>query len=220
MCGRYSITEDLDVIIDQLNVDLPDFDFEPRYNIAPSQRLPVITNEAPGQLALHKWGLVPFWAKDPKIGYKLINARGETIAQKPSFREATKKRRCLIPADGFYEWKKTATGKQPHHIRLKSREVMTLGGLWETWKDAEGKEMRTFTIITTTPNEMMEDLHDRMPVIIPPEDRQQWLEGSVEEALALVKPYPSAPMEAVRVSTRVNSPRNEGPELLEPDTLF
>lgn len=223
MCGRYSITKDIEEVAQDLEIDLPEFEFEPRYNIAPSQRLPIITNEAPRQMQLHRWGLIPFWAKDPKIGYKLINARGETIAEKPSFRSAFKQRRCLVPLDGFYEWKKTGTGKQPFHIRMQDRKTLTFAGLWESWKDPEGKEVRSFTIVTTTPNELMADLHHRMPVILDSEERKLWLntEAPLDQVLELVRPYEGKPMEAVRVSTKVNSPRNEGPDLLQSEnSLF
>lgn len=223
MCGRYTITYNIDQLLDDLDLLMPDFDFEPRYNIAPSQRVPIISSDAPRELKLYRWGLIPSWARDPKIGYKMINARGETIAEKPSFRSAFKKRRCLIPATGFYEWQKTSTGKQPMHIHLKSGKVMTFAGLWESWKDAEEKEIRTFTIVTTTPNTLMAPIHDRMPVIISPELRADWLdiELPAEEVQQLVRPYLEGALEADRVSTKVNSPRNEGPELLQgPDTLF
>lgn len=223
MCGRYTITLDIEALLSQLDLMLPDFDFEPRFNIAPSQRLPVITGDAPRTLQLFKWGLVPFWAKDPRIGNKMINARGETIASKPAFRSAFKKRRCLAVADGFYEWKKGPTGKVPHHIRMKSREAFTIGGLWEEWEDPEGRLLRTFTLITTTPNELMAPIHDRMPVIVPPEHRAEWLaaETPPERLQEFIAPLPDGHLEAVPVSTRVNSPRNEGPGLLAPpDTLF
>lgn len=223
MCGRYTLTLPLDQLAAVLNIEAAGLDFHPRYNIAPTQFLPVILNEDPHTFQMLKWGLVPFWAKDPGIGNKMINARAETLAQKPSFRNALKQRRCLVLADGFYEWKKTGTGKVPHHIRMKSREVMTFAGLWEKWKDGEGKELRTFTLITVPPNELMEDLHNRMPAILGPEERVDWLDMGLapESALELLKPHPSEPMEAVPVSTAVNSPRNEGPQLLEtPNTLF
>ena len=223
MCGRYNITYDIDELLGDLDLLMPDFEFEPRYNIAPSQRLPIISSDAPKELKLYRWGLVPFWAKDPKIGYKMINARGETIAQKPAFRNAYKKRRCLIPATGFYEWQKTATGKQPMHIHLTTGKVMTFAGLWEIWEDAEEREMRSFTIITTTPNELMAPIHDRMPVIVAQEDRADWLNTDLppEEVQHLVKPFPDGYLQADRISTKVNSPRNEGPEILDgPDTLF
>ena len=223
MCGRYTITLDLEAILAQMDLQMPDFDFSPRFNIAPTQRLPVITGDAPRELQLFKWGLVPFWAKDPRIGNKMINARGETVASKPAFRSAFKKRRCLAIADGFYEWKKTSTGKVPHHIRMKTREIFTLAGLWEEWEDPEGKTLRTFTLITTTPNELMAPIHDRMPVIVPPTERDIWLapETAPEDLQALITPFPDGALEAVPVSTRVNSPRNDGPEnLFPPDTLF
>lgn len=223
MCGRYTITLDLDTILAQLNLELPDFGFEARFNIAPTQRLPVITSDDPHGLQLFKWGLVPFWAKNPAIGNKMINARGETVDSKPAFRSAFKSRRCLAIADGFYEWKKSPTGKIPHHIHLKSREAFTIAGLWESWEDPEGKPLRTFTLITTTPNALMADIHDRMPVIIGPQDRALWLdpEASPEALKALIKPLEDGLLEADPVSTKVNSPRNEGPELLSPpDTLF
>lgn len=223
MCGRYTITLDIEAILAQMDLLMPDFDFEPRFNIAPTQRLPVITGDAPKELQLFKWGLVPFWAKDPRIGNKMINARGETVASKPAFRAAFKQRRCLAIADGFYEWKKTPTGKVPHHIRLSSREVFTIAGLWESWEDPEGKPLRTFTLITTTPNELMAPIHDRMPAIIAPADRAEWLapETAPEKLQKLIGPLPDGALEAIPVSTRVNSPRNDGPALLSPpDTLF
>lgn len=223
MCGRYTLTLPLLKIAELLDLDAPEFLLEPRYNIAPTQYLPVITNEDPRTFAMHRWGLVPFWAKDPSIGNKMINARGETIASKPSFRKAVRERRCLIPVTGFYEWKKTPTGKVPHHITHKDEPVMTFGGLWEIWEDAEGKEMRTFTIITTEPNELMAEIHNRMPVIIPRELREAWLDMArpLEEVLMMVKPLEDGYLEATPVSTLVNSPRNDGPELLNPPaTLF
>ena len=218
MCGRYTIALDLNQALAEMNLDLPEFDFEPRFNIAPSQRLPVILDEAPQKAQLLKWGLVPFWAKDPKIGYKMINALGETVHEKPSFRNAFKRRRCLILADGFYEWQKRPDGKQPHHIHLKNRELMTFAGLWESWRDAEEREMRTFTIITTTPNVLMEPLHNRMPTIIAPEDRSVWLapESNAETLRSLIQPYAADQMEALPVSTQVNNVRNDAPELIDP----
>lgn len=224
MCGRYTLSLSLDELLAHLKLDLPDFDFEPRYNIAPTQRLPVITNAAPRQLKLHRWGLIPSWAKNPAIGSKLINARGETIDTKPAFRHAFAQRRCLVPADGFYEWQKTPLGKVPQHIRLRSGEVMTFGGLWESWQDAEGKALHSFTILTTTPNSLMAPIHDRMPVIIPTAQRATWLDTQLPlvKARELIRPYPEREMKAVAVSSAVNSVRNEGPHLLDPPapTLF
>lgn len=224
MCGRYTIALDLEAILKQMSLNLPDFDFTPRYNIAPTQMLPVITNEAPKDLQLMRWGLVPFWAKNPAIGNKMINARGETVAEKPAFRAAFRQRRCLVLVDGFYEWQKSPTGKVPHHIHLKDGILMTFAGLWESWKDGEGKELRSFTILTTTPNAEMAPIHDRMPVIVDPDDRAAWLDTTLplDEVQELIRPFPDGMLEAVRVGTRVNNPRNEGPELLLDDspTLF
>ena len=223
MCGRYTIALDIDVLLDQLDLILDGFEFEPRFNIAPTQMLPVVLDESPDRLQRLRWGLVPFWAKDPRIGNKLINARGETVASKPSFREAFKKRRCLAVADGFYEWKKGPLGKVPHHIRRKDRKAFTIGGLWESWKDPEDRELRTFTLITTTPNALMAPIHDRMPVLIAPEHRDEWLhpETTRERLQELIRPCSEEGWEAVPVSTAVNSPRNEGPNLLNPpQTLF
>ncbi|HHG83419.1 MAG TPA: SOS response-associated peptidase [Bacteroidetes bacterium] len=218
MCGRYTLALPLSELLAALQLDLPDFDFVPRYNLAPSQRLPIITNEGSLNLRLHRWGLIPFWAKNPAIGHKMINARGETLAEKPAFREALRQRRCLIPADGFYEWQKTPYGKVPHHIHFINREVMTFAGLWESWRDAQGKEIRSFTIITTSPNALMAPIHDRMPVIIPAANRMRWLEMDLpqEAVLAQLCPYPAHEMQADPVSNAVNSPRNEGPSLLDP----
>ncbi len=223
MCGRYTITYNIDQLLDSLDLILSGFDFEPRYNIAPSQRVTIVSSDAPKHLQLYKWGLVPSWAKDPKIGHKMINARGETVAEKPSFRSAFKQRRCLIPANGFYEWQKTSTGKQPMHIHLKGGEIMTFADLWEIWKDAEERELRTFTIITTTPNTLMAPIHDRMPVIVPKDLRADWLNAALpaKDVQEFIQPYPNGALQADRVSSLVNSPRNEGPQLLQgPDTLF
>lgn len=223
MCGRYTLKLPLVDLANQLDVDLPGFTFEPRYNIAPTQRLPILTWEDGQVLALHRWGLIPFWAKNPSIGNKMINARGETIDSKPAFRAAFAKRRCLVPASGFYEWKKSPTGKIPQHIHNADQSLLTFAGLWESWKDGEDKEIRSFTIITVTPNTIMAPIHNRMPAIILPEDRERWLSPdlSSEAALALLRPYPDGMLATDPVSTLVNSPRNEGPELLNPpNTLF
>ncbi|MEM0997943.1 MAG: SOS response-associated peptidase [Bacteroidota bacterium] len=224
MCGRYTLALPLIEVAQALGIGLPTFDFSPRYNIAPTQRLPIITDEAPQQFHLHRWGLIPFWAKDPAIGNRMINARSETIANKPAFRAAFRKRRCLIPATGFYEWKKTPTGKVPHHIYNQDSAVLTFAGLWESWQDAEAKEIRSYTIITCPPNALMAPIHDRMPAIILPEDRGRWLDPGLapEAALALLQPYPPGLLQADPVSTQVNSPRNDGPQLLDPPppTLF
>jgi putative SOS response-associated peptidase YedK len=197
-----------------------------RYNIAPTQPVAVIANQdGPRRIELFQWGLIPSWAKDPKIGNSLINARSETVAEKPAFRAALKRRRCLVLADGFYEWKKEKTDgrarKTPMHIQLADGKPFAFAGLWEVWKApgaADEQALKTCTIITTTPNELMGSIHDRMPVILPPQAYAKWLspaEITADEAAALLKPFDAAPMKARPVSTRVNSPQYDGPELLE-----
>jgi putative SOS response-associated peptidase YedK len=218
MCGRYTLTLPLALVAEELGLDRPEFEVEPRYNIAPTQRLPVLAAELPRHLQLMRWGLIPSWAKDLSVGSKMINARAESLAEKPAFRAALRQRRCLIPADGFYEWQATGLGKIPQHIHLTSRDLLTFGGLWESWRDGEGRELRTFTIITTVPNALMATIHDRMPVIIAPADRARWLDPQATPAQvqALMAPLPDGLLETQAVGDLVNSPRNEGPDLLRP----
>jgi putative SOS response-associated peptidase YedK len=186
-----------------------------RYNIAPSLQVVALPNDGTGNARMLSWGLIPFWAKDPKIGNKLINARSETLSEKPSFREAFKRRRCLIPADGFYEWRKEPGGaRTPMYVRLKSGQAFALAGLWETWQAPDGASRETCTIITTQPNALMADIHNRMPVILPPEGYSDWLSPDPLPPGAagdLLRPYPAEEMEAYAVSTYVNRPGNEGP---------
>jgi putative SOS response-associated peptidase YedK len=164
-----------------------------------------------------RWGLIPSWAKDEKMGARMINARGETVAEKPSFRSAVKTRRCLIPADGFYEWVRTGEGKQPHFIHFADARPFAFAGLWERWTKGGGEPLDTCTIITTSPNELIEDLHDRMPVILPADRYTEWLEPSPlnpDRLQELLVPHPAEGMEAYPVSTFVNKPANDGPECI------
>jgi putative SOS response-associated peptidase YedK len=185
----------------------------PRYNIAPTQETIVVRlNEAGQRVAVPmKWGLIPSWAKDAKIAASLINARGETVAEKPAFRAAFKRRRCLIPADGYYEWLREGKQKLPHLYQIKQGELFAFAGLWERWNDLE-----TFTVVTTSANDLAAKVHDRMPVILSPLDRQRWLnpEAQAEDLTKLIEPFPSADMTDTPVSTHVNNARNEGPECL------
>lgn len=218
MCGRFVLISDVDAL--QLAFDLTDIPqaLPARFNIAPSQPVAVIANDAPQTLALFRWGLVPFWAKTPDIGANLINARAETDAEKPAFRAAFKRRRCLIPADGFFEWQKVDRGKVPLFIHLRDQRLFAFAGLWETWFSPEGDELRTCTILTTSPNSFMEPIHDRMPVILPPEHYDTWLspdELPASALLPLLQPYDAAAMAAYAVSTFVNNPRNDTPECIE-----
>lgn len=221
MCGRYTIHTSLQVIADLFEVDNR-VDFVPRYNVAPSQDVPVIRLDADNrrELSMMRWGLVPFWAKDVKIGYKLINARSESLSEKPAFRQAYKRRRCLIVADGFYEWKKLGATKQPYLIGLKDQAPFAFAGLWEHWKSQDAEtEITSCTIITTNANEYVADLHDRMPVILPAPSYGQWLDPQFkdEEALGkMMKPYDASLMTAFAVSTQVNSPRKDDPLCIRP----
>lgn len=190
---------------------------EAHYNAAPSQNLPVITNQQPNVLQFFSWGLQPFWAKDAKSVKRSINARSETLAEKPMFRTLLRSKRCLVPADGFFEWKKTEQGKVPYRIMLKSEELFSFAGLWDEWKDKQtGEVLHTFCIITTDANELVRPIHDRMPVILSPEAEELWLDEkeSQDGILSLLVPYKSNEMKAFPVSPLVNSPANNVPEVL------
>ena len=226
MCGRFQLSVKGKQISERFNVEVFDEFYKPNYNCAPSQKLPVITNAEPTKLSYFKWGLIPFWAKDPKISHKLINTRAESILEKPSFKNAFKQRRCLIPANGFYEWKKESD-KTPYRIFLKSAEMFAMAGIWESWKDAEKKTIFTFSIITTISNKLMKNIHHRMPVILPQEHESEWLSESDEKVLQeLLVPFDSDKMEAYPISKSVNSPANNSEKIILPvaiknqDTLF
>lgn len=217
MCGRYSLSKSAQQLIEHFDA-IFDETFSPNYNAAPSQSLPVIRLDGQRYLSTLRWGLVPFWAKDPKIGYKMINARSETVAEKPAFRNLLAHNRCIVPAEGYYEWKMTPTGKAPHFIHLKSDELFGMAGLWTTWKDAEQRPMHTFTLLTCPANEAVAHIHDRMPVILPPEKQSLWLTPDVpaEQLKELMLSYPGEKMDYYTVSTAVNTPRNNDPRLHDP----
>ncbi len=220
MCGRYSLKADISQLAMRFEFAADDVAYQPAYNIAPTQQVLTVTNDGERQAEHMRWGLIPSWAKDMKIGYRMINARGETVAEKPSFRTAYRKRRCLILADGFYEWQKLG-GKQkrPMRITLKSDEPFAFAGLWETWKDPEGELIKSCTIITTSANEYLSPIHDRMPVILPQEQESFWLDKEVEDPVALssvIASYPDDGMDAFEVSALVNNTRNTGPEVMAP----
>ena len=219
VCGRFTLTADLDFLVERFQIAYPvAFEYKPRYNIAPSQDVPaVIRGERGNKLGTLRWGLVPFWAKDPSVGYKMINARSETAATKPSFREALRTKRCLILADGFYEWKKEGQRKQPYRIFLKGGKPFAFAGLWSVWEKGDGR-LATCTILTTTANALLADLHDRMPVILPEEAEDVWLDprASFDDIRALLKSYPADAMDYYPVSDAVNSPKNDDRSLIEP----
>ena len=213
MCGRYRIVQSADVIQERFDVEMEDGYYTPTYNAAPGQHLPVIVNASPGLVTFFQWGLIPKWAKDPAIGNRLINARAETVAEKPSFKGSLKYWRCLVLADGFYEWKAEGGRKQPYLITRKDEQLFSFAGLWSEWSSPDGSPIPTFTIITTTPNSLMEPIHSRMPVILLPEDERRWLDTRqpLSGAMQLLKQYPPELMMAHRVSLEVNSPQNNFP---------
>jgi putative SOS response-associated peptidase YedK len=221
MCGRFSFVFEDALILERFGIRVSTAIYKARYNCSPTQSLAVIADNAPGSLQLFRWGLVPSWAKDTSIGSKLINARAETITEKPSFKNAFRNRRCLVPATGFFEWKRTG-GVTPYNIGMKNGDVFCFAGLWDKWVSGEGEIIHSFTIVTTSPNELMAQIHDRMPVILHRDDEQRWISQTPESSLVeLLKPFPAGLMDAWPVSNLVNSPRNDVPEILtRADDLF
>jgi putative SOS response-associated peptidase YedK len=220
MCGRFTLFTDIEEIKERFDIQGSfDEEYQFSYNIAPSQSvLSVINDGVRNRLGYLRWGLIPFWAKDEKAGYKMINARAETIAEKASFKNAYKKKRCLIIADSFYEWKKTPERKIPMRIKLKNHALFGMAGLWESWKSPEGISIYSCSVITTVPNELMTSIHDRMPVILKPEDEKDWLNPSINDPAYLqqyLKSFDSEQMEAFEVSTDVNSTKNNTPNLIQ-----
>lgn len=219
MCGRYTLTK-IEKLKSRFDVSTLS-DLRPSYNVAPGQRMPVVIANESGmhKLVTMKWGLIPFWAKDPKVGYKLINARDDSVFDKPTWRKSILKRRCLVPADGFYEWRKPSSPKdhkQPFFIHPKQIDVFSFAGIWETWKDSDGQELSTYSIITTSPNKEMSKIHDRMPVILHPDDEGAWLDSSLDnrnDIEPFLQSYDDG-LEMYKVSDEVNSPKNNSPELI------
>jgi len=221
MCGRFTLTVDPGKLQEAIPGLIVPQDIPPRYNIAPSQPVAVLPNDGQNRLDFFVWGLIPSWAKDPSIGNRMINARAETLAEKPAFRAAFRRRRCLVFADGFYEWQQEpgSKAKTPMYVKLKSGDPFAFAGLWEIWQAGDGSEVRSCTIITTSPNRLMEDIHNRMPVILPKQVYAQWLApGEVDPKLLnpLLEPYPEGEMKAYPVSRMVNSPKNDVAECILP----
>jgi len=221
MCGRYSFTQLAETIAEQFQVkEVPSL--SPRYNIAPTQPVPTVSvssETTERQFKMLRWGLIPSWAKDTKMGAKLINARAETVREKPAFRAAFKKRRCLVLADGFYEWQTQDGSKQPFYFRVEDGKPFAFAGLWERWEKGEGEAIESCTILTTEANELMRTIHHRMPVILHPKDYEQWLEkemGNPDILQSFLQPYPSEQMTNYPVSTKVNNPKNDRPECIQP----
>jgi len=213
MCGRFSLTANEAELNLRFELEGGNAPYVPRYNGAPTQMMAVITSENPHKLSYLRWGLIPPWAKDISIGNKMINARAETITEKPSFRTPLFSKRCLVPADGFYEWQQDAN-KQPFRIFVKNNPIFSMAGLWERWKSPEGTVIESFNIITTEANSFMKPIHNRMPVILRREDEKTWLASKDSvEILSLLKPYAPEDMDAFAVSKLVNSPKNEAREV-------
>lgn len=229
MCGRYAVfgpvktSRAMQLELDKMGLDLESKlnQRDDQFNVAPTQMAPVVaTGETGVELKALRWGLVPIWAKDEKIGAKAINARVETVAEKPMFRTAFKKRRCLVPASGYFEWREEEGGKQPYFIRQPDGELLMFAGLWEAWRpNDEAEWVKTFTIITGEPGKVSGNIHDRQPVILPPESLGDWLESTSEGAQALLRSLPEADLAYYPVSKAVGSPRNKGPELVDPITV-
>jgi len=222
MCGRYTVSNPGEILPELLgNDEAPEM--AARYNVAPTQDAPVVVAGEDGsrRVVAMRWGLVPYWAKDPEIGNRMINARSETVAEKAAFRDSFKGRRCLVAADGFFEWQKVPGGKQPYLIRLEGGAPFAFAGLWDRWHGARGRVLETFTVLTTTPNSLVAPIHDRMPVILASDQRAGWLDRDADLASLgeLLQPYPSEGMETVPVSDFVNRPANDSLECLQPVLL-
>lgn len=239
MCGRFSFSPIEILIGERFDIEVEEGLYTPRYNCAPTQNLAVISNLEPQKLSYYRWGLIPFWARDMSIGNRMINARAESLLEKPSFRNPFRQRRCLVLSDGFFEWKKEAigssslqvyrsTGQQvtgggrweagsrtPYRIVMKDGGLFAMAGIWDVWKDTAWNSIHSFAIITTAPNELMQQIHDRMPVILPRQFEKEWLTNdNTDDLVKILQPYPADEMEAYPVSRLVNSPANDTPEVI------
>lgn len=223
MCGRYRLSKTEKYLLEKFGVQIgEDFEYTARYNVSPSQQVPVIRqdrSEPKRVMTNMRWGLVPPWSKDLSTGHQMINARSETCTEKVSFKQPLERRRCLIPADGFYEWMKSGSGKsttkQPYLFTMNDESAFAFAGIWDTWKSPEGRVVESCSIITTSPNELTKDVHNRMPVILPPEQYDLWLDpgfSNLQELSSMLKPYDAKQMKKVPVSSRVNSPANDDEE--------
>jgi putative SOS response-associated peptidase YedK len=214
MCGRYVLAP-VGQVAERFDVQQEPLELHPRYNVAPSQMMPVVVRNSPNRLVAMQWGLIPAWSKEPRTQFSTINARAETLAKSPVFRGPFKSRRCLVPASGFYEWQAQAQGKQPFCIRLAGGELFAFAGLYDIWRDDAGNELWSYTIVTTAPNELVAPIHNRMPAILRREDEDAWLDPGSDPAhlLGLLRAYPARAMEAYPVSRALNSPANDSAEL-------
>ena len=224
MCGRYSLIAELGELARRFEFDGDWLSFESAYNVAPTQDVLAVVGARPGDEANEnrrggymRWGLIPWWAKDPSIGNRMINARAETVSEKPAFRDALRRRRCLVLADGFYEWQGTGAARKPMRVVMRSGEPFAFAGLWSVWRDPDGNRVPSCAIITTTANDLLSPIHDRMPVVLPRHMEEFWLDRAIDDPATLASalaPYPDDAMEAYEVSTLVNSAANDGPEVI------
>jgi putative SOS response-associated peptidase YedK len=225
MCGRYRLSRRKQIIEEHFDAISGEEDWSPRFNVAPTQPVPVIRQnpkEPIRELSLMKWGLIPAWAKDPSDAARMINARSETASSKAAFRDSLKSRRCLIPADGFYEWVRDGKTKRPFCFEVTEGELFAFAGLWDGWKNANGQWIKTFSILTTTPNAVTSAIHDRMPVILDPDNYDLWLDPGMQDVVAIsevLKPYDARLMRCYPVGTRVNSVSNDDLECSRPVEL-
>jgi putative SOS response-associated peptidase YedK len=218
MCGRYGLTVDTAKLQERFETSNTLPDLEPRFNIAPTQALPVIVRNSPNSMALMQWGLIPSWSKEPQVSYSTINARAENLLKSSVYKKPFQRQRCLVPASGFYEWQQTSAGKQPYYLHLQDTDVFAFAGLYDIWRDKHGHELYSYTIITTKPNDLVAPIHNRMPAILRRDAENVWLDPDADQdqLLSLLTPYPADEMSAYRVSTWVNSPSNDAPQALEP----
>ncbi len=219
MCGRYTLADCEDFDPADLGLTGVPSDLTPRYNIAPTQPAPVVPNRLPREVAFFRWGLIPSWARDPNIASRLINARAETLSERPAFRDALRRRRCLVLADGFYEWRKVGRSRVPFRFRQRDRRVFAFAGLWESWRSPDGSDVRTFAIVTTIANAVVAPVHDRMPVLLPREAYDPWLDPALADPADLVRwlrPCPDALLEAYEVSPLVNTATRDDPTCIAP----
>lgn len=216
MCGRYSLF-DLNDLAHRFRIDQPIPQMAPNYNVAPGQTMPVVTRNSPNQIQLMRWGLIPFWAKEDRVGYKTINAKAETVLEKPTFHKPARRQRCLVPANSFYEWHRRGSGSIPHNIRSKTNELMAFAGLYDEWQSTAGQSILSYTIVTTTTNSSMAWLHERMPLILTRPDEDLWLDGStsMDEIRRILAQPVSEDLEMYPISSQVNQVRNNYPELQE-----
>lgn len=216
MCGRYTLALPAVTVSNRFHVKIDPATYREHYNAAPGQMLPVIINEQPQLVHNFKWGLIPFWAKDIRIGYKMINARAETVLEKPSFRHPMKTSRCLVLADSYYEWEKRGKEKIPYRIMMADDNAFAMAGIWSTWRDAEKKPIYSFSILTVGANKLTSNVHDRMPAILPPDREQDWIKMDIPpaEVVSLCNPFPDNEMKMYRVSDLVNKASNDFPEVL------